>query len=334
MWDDEAWHELTSHAVRAARETGALNFLPLALSYRAAVHVHAGEFDLASTLINESDNMTELTGNSPLGYPSLLLRAWHGEDPRAAELIQGGARDATAWGEGRAIGLGHYLLAILYNGLGRHEDALASAEQAGQHDDLAVVGFSLVELVEAGARSDAPEAAEAALRRLEERADACGTDWILGALARSRALLRDGPDADRLYREAIERSRITVHLARTHLVYGEWLRRENRRADAREQLRTAYEMLRGFGANAFAERARRELQAAGENGSATGGRRTGVTHRAGSPDRRTNRRRKDELRDRRQLFISPRTVEWHLHKVFTKLDVNSRNKLRAALDRA
>ncbi|MFI8438122.1 AAA family ATPase [Streptomyces sp. NPDC079020] len=333
MWDDEAWYELTTYAVRAARATGALNFLPLALAYRAAVHVHAGEFDLASALINESDNITEVTGNSPLGYPSLLLVAWRGE-ARASELIQAGARDAAAWGEGRAIGLSHYLLAVLYNGLGRYQEALTSAERAGEYEDLAVVGFSLAELVEAGARGDALDAAEAALRRLEERAEASGTDWALGVLARSKALLRDGRTADLLYREAIERlerSRVAVDLARAHLVYGEWLRRENRRVDARGQLRTAHDMLRGFGARAFAERARRELLATGES----------VRHRAAdirealttqeaqiarlAAEGRTN----SEIGA--ELFISPRTVEWHLHKVFTKLEVNSRNKLRGAL---
>ncbi|MFJ2374552.1 AAA family ATPase [Streptomyces sp. NPDC087769] len=337
MWDDETWHELTTHAVRAARETGALNFLPLALSYRAAVHVHAGEFDLASALINESDNITEVTGNSPIAYPSLLLVAWRGEDVRASELIQAGARDATTWGEGRAIGLAHYLLAVLHNGLGRYQDALASAERAAEHDDLAVLGFALFELVEAGARSDAPEAAAAALHRLEERADAGDTDWALGILARSRALLCDGRAADLLYREAIERlerSRVAIHLARTHLVYGEWLRRENRRLEAREQLRTAYEMLHGFGASAFAERARRELLATGESirQRAVDVRETLTAQEAQIARLAADGRTNSEIGA--ELFISPRTVEWHLHKVFTKLDVNSRNKLRGALARA
>ncbi|WP_307783366.1 LuxR C-terminal-related transcriptional regulator [Streptomyces sp. MBT53] len=178
------------------------------------------------------------------------------------------------------------MIAVLDNGLGRYEDALARAEQAWEYEELAGFGFTLLELVEAGARSEAPEAAAAALRRFEEQAGAAGTNWALGVMARSRALLGDGQEAELLYRQAIEhlrRSRVAVHLARTHLVYGEWLRRENRRIDAREQLRVAYDMLSGFGA---------------------------------------------------ELFISPRTVEWHLHKVFTKLDVTSRNKLRAAPARA
>ncbi|MEU3072553.1 helix-turn-helix transcriptional regulator [Streptomyces laurentii] len=343
LWDDETWDVLTTRAVRSARAKGALNFLPLALGYRAAAHAHAGEFALASALVDESAALTEATGQSPMAYPSLLLIAWRGDDDRAAELLESAAAWATTWGEGRAIGQKDYLLAVLYNGLGRYQDALARAGHAVEHEDLAVTGFALAELVEAGARGDTPEAAEAAaaaLSRLEVRARAAGTDWALGVLARSAALLAEGPAADRLYREALDhlgRSRVAVHLARTHLVYGEWLRRENRRVDARRHLRTAYEMLRGFGAVAYAERAHRELLATGE----------------------TLRRRTVEVRDPREaltaqeaqiarlaaggmtnseigaeLFISPRTVEWHLRKVFTKLDVNSRNKLHTALTRA
>lgn len=337
MWDDETWHVLTTHAVRAARETGALNFLPLALTYRAAVHVYAGEFDHASTLIDEADSITEATGNSPLGFGALLLVAWRGKDVQAAEVIRATVQDATAWGEGRALGNGNYLLALLYNGLGRYRDALGSAERAGEHEDVGVSGFALVEHVEAGVRSDDPESATAALRRLEERVGADSTDWGLGVLARSQALLSEGKAADLLYREAVERlehSRIAVHLARTHLVYGEWLRRENRRVDARRHLRTAHEMLHGFGALAFAERARRELQATGESvRRRTLDLRESLTAQEVqiarlAADGRTN----SEIGA--ELFISPRTVEWHLHKVFTKLGINSRNKLREAMTHA
>ncbi|GAA1396154.1 LuxR family transcriptional regulator [Kitasatospora putterlickiae] len=338
LWDDEAWHRMTGHAVRAAREAGALNVLPLALGYRAALSVHTGDFDLAAALIDEADTIAEVTGHSPMAYPALLLTAWRGEDVRTAGVIRGAARDATSWGEGRAIGLEHYLVAVLHNGLGRYQDALAHAERAVAHEDLAVHGFALAELVEAAVRADAPERASEALRRLEERAGAAGTDWALGMLARSRALLDDGPGAERLYREALarlERGRIAVHLARAHLVYGEWLRRENRRGDAREQLRTAHELLRGFGAKAFAERARRELLATGETvrpraDDPGGARREALTAQEGqiarlAADGLTN----SEIGA--ELFISPRTVEWHLGKVFTKLDVKSRNRLRAAL---
>ncbi|MGR6921908.1 helix-turn-helix transcriptional regulator [[Actinomadura] parvosata] len=334
IWDDETWHELTTHALQAARETGALNFLPLALTYRAAAHVHAGDFEAAAALIAESDAITEATRNSPLAYASLLLLVWRGSDPGATALVESNVRDATTWGEGRAIGLGHYLNAVLHNGLGRYESALASAQQAGEHEDLGVYGFSLVELVEAAARCDTPEAAAPALRRLEEQAGASGTSWARGVLARSKALLTEGHAADPLYREAIDhlqRSRIAVHLARTHLVYGEWLRRENRRLDARRHLRTAYEMLHRFGARAYAERARRELAATGE---------PVLQSTAEAPQVLTNQEAqiarlaadgKTNSQIGAELFISPRTVEWHLRKVFIKLDVDSRNKLRGAL---
>ncbi|MFJ9123478.1 AAA family ATPase [Streptomyces sp. NPDC102340] len=336
LWDDETWHELTTHAVRTARDTGALNFLPLALGYRAAMHVHAGDFHLASTLIDEADSIMEVTGHSPMSYPAMLLMAWSG-DPRGEAVIQSGIGEASSWSEGRAIGLGHYLLAVLYNGFGRYQDALTHAEQAVEYEDVSVVGFAFAELVEASARSGVLEPAAAALSRLEERAGASGTEWALGVLARSRALLCDGPAADGLYREAIERlerSRVVVQLARTHLLYGEWLRRENRRVAAREHLRTAHEMLQGFGASAYAERARRELLATGEmvrpRSAEVGALREALTAQEGqvaglAADGMTN----SEIGA--ELFLSPRTVEWHLSKVFSKLEVKSRNKLRAAL---
>ena len=331
LWDDEAWHELATRAVRLARETGALAVLPVALVYRAGVHVHAGEFAAASALIEEADAITEATGNAPLSYTSLVLVAWRGEEARALELIEAGIQEATARGEGRAIGLAGYVTAVLYNGLGRYEAALAGAQRACEHEDLGFFGWSLVELVEAGARCGAHEEAAAALQLLEERTRASGTDWALGIQARSRALLSDGRAAESLYREAIERlerSRIAVHLARAHLIYGEWLRRENRRLDAREQLRTAYQMLSQIGAEAFAERARRELLATGESArkrtvetrDVLTAQEAQIARLAG--DGRTN----PEIGA--ELFISPRTVEWHLHKVFTKLDVNSRSELR------
>ena len=334
LWDDEAWDELTTHAVRTARESGALTFLPLALTYRAALHVHTGEFDVAAALVEESDAITKATGASPLEYASLLLVAWRGTDSQALARIQTNAGWATTWGEGRAIGQGHYLVSVLCNGLGRYADALAAAARAVEHDDLAVVGPALAELVEAGTRADDRETAAAALRRLDERATASGTDWALGLLARSRALLSDGEDADPLYREALdrlERSRIAVQLARTHLLYGEWLRRGNRRRDAREHLRTAHDMLRRFGAGAFAERARRELLATGESvrrpaaaaRATLTAQETQIARLAG--DGRTN----SEIGA--QLFISPRTVEWHLRKVFTKLGVDNRKSLRESL---
>jgi DNA-binding CsgD family transcriptional regulator len=334
LWDDDSWHELATRAVQRAREAGVLTVLPLALTYRAAVHVHAGEFTAASELIEEADALTEATGNAPLRYAAMLLAVWRGGEAEASKLFEAYPRDAIARGEGRAISGAAYLAAVLHNGLGRYQAALASARRAAEHEDLGVFGFSLVELVEAAARSDAREVAVAALRQLEERAEAVGTDWALGVLARSRALLSDGRAAELLYREAIDRltrSRIAVHLARAHLLYGEWLRRENRRSDAREQLRDAHQMLDRFGAEAFAERARRELLATGESvRQRTPGTRAVLTAQEAQIARLVgNGLTNPEIGA--ELFISPRTVEWHLHKVYTKLEVSSRNELRGAL---
>src|SRR5262245_18366997 len=332
LCDDEAWYELATRGVTLAREAGAITVLPLDLEYRAAIHIHAGEFAAASALIDEADGITAATGNAPLRYAPLVLAAWRGEEARLVKLIEARARDATAKGEGRAIGMVEYLTAVLHNGLGRYEVALGGAQRACEHDDLCFFGWSLIELVEAGSRSGAEEEAAIALRQLEERTRPTGTDWALGILARSRALLTDGQGADVLYREAIERlgrCRIVVQLARAHLLYGEWLRRENRRMDAREQLRIAYDMLSRIGADAFAERARTELLATGE---------TVRKRTVDSPDVLTAQeamvarlaaqgRTNPEIGA--QLFISSRTAEYHLHKAFGKLGISSRRRPRA-----
>jgi DNA-binding CsgD family transcriptional regulator len=253
------------------------------------------------------------------------------------ELIEAGVQDATARGEGRPITLAEYVTAVLYNGLGRYQDALASAQRACEHDDLGLFGWALIELVEAGVRSDSRDAAGDALRKLEERTRAAGTDWALGIEARSRALLSSADAAEPLYREAIERlgrTRITVHLARAHLLYGEWLRRQNRGLDARDELRAAHDMFSHAGADGFAERARGELWATGERVR----KRTVETRDLLTPqEAQVARLARDGHTNPEigtQLFISPRTVEYHLHKVFTKLDVRSRRELGGALSAA
>lgn len=334
VWDDERWLELSTLAVKLARDAGHLSVLPIALTYRAGVHVHAGEFDAASGLIEEADAMSEATGGAPLWYTSLILAAWRGQEDRALEVIQRGSSDATARGEGRAITLAHYATAVLFDGLGRYVDALAAAQLACAYEDLGLFGWALVELVEAGVRSDHREIASEALRRLEERTQPVATDWALGIQARSRALLSDGDAAEALYREAIERlgrTRIAIHLARARLVYGEWLRREHRRVDAREHLRAAHEMFARMGAAAFAERARRELSATGE----TVRKRTVETLDELTAQEaqvaRLAREGHTNSQIAAQLFLSPRTVEYHLHKVFTKLGISSRAELRGAL---
>ena len=287
LWDDETWGELAAHAVRRAREAGALAVLPVVLQYCAGVHVHAGEFAAAEALIEEADGITAATGNTPVRYTELVLDAWRGDEAETLERIEASVEDATARGEGRVIGLVGYVTAVLYNGLGGYDVALAGAHRGCEHEDLVLYGWSLAELIEAGARTGAVEVAADALQQLEERARAAGTDWALGMLARSRALLSDGESAGPLYREAIERlarSRIVVHLARAHLLYGEWLRREMRRVDAREQLRIAHHMLNRIGADAFAERAPR-APSHGRNGTATHDRHARRPHGAGGASR-------------------------------------------------
>ena len=331
LWDDATWHELTARALGLARELGALAVLPVALTYRAAVHVHEGEFGAAAGLLEEANAITAATGNAPLGYISMMLAAWRGEEPRALDLIEAVVQDATARGGGRELGLARYATAVLHNGLGGYEAALVGARRACEYEDLGFFGWSLAELVEAGARSGASDEASAALRQLAERTSAAGSDWALGIQARSRALLSDGAAADTLYREAIDRlgrSRIAVHLARAHLVYGEWLRREQRRVEAREHLRAAHDMFSRFGAAAFAERARWELQATGE----TVRKRTMDTRDVLTMQEAQVARLAAEGHTNpeigAQLFISPRTAEYHLHKVFSKLGISSRRQLR------
>jgi DNA-binding CsgD family transcriptional regulator len=330
LWDDELWDGLSTRAVRMARNTGALNVLPLALTYRAAVHLHAGEFPAASALIEEADAITEATGNAPVKYWSLVLTAWRGVEADALDLLRWGLENTTERGEGRGIGGWGYATAVLYNGLGRYDAALAGARAGCEYDDLGVFGFCLVELVEAAARNGAHEEAAAALRQLEERTDAAGTNWALGVQAWARALLADDETAEPLYREALERlehTRVGVHLARAHLVFGEWLRRENRRVDAREHLRTAHEMFGRAGALAFADRAGRELSATGETARI----RTDAARDVLTPqETQIARLARDGLSNPEigaQLFISPRTVQYHLRKVFQKLGITSRNQL-------
>ncbi|MEW2510396.1 AAA family ATPase [Streptomyces sp. NPDC046870] len=334
LWDDDGWHELAAGAVRIARAAGALAVLPMALTYQACSQVHAGAFDTAAALIDEATAISKAAGGAPMMHTDLLLAAWRGRETQARDLIETTAAEARVRGEGRVLGLAEHATALLHNGLGRYDTALAAARRACGYEDLGIFGWSLAELVEAAARGGQPEAAGAALEELTARTRASGTEWALGVGACSRALLGDDRAADALYREAIEhfgRSRIAVQRARARLLYGEWLRRRDRRQDSRVHLASAYEAFTRMGAEGLAERARRELLATGETvRKRTAGADAGLTHQEAQIARLAGAGHTNaEIAAR--LFISPRTVEWHLGNVFAKLGVPSRRHLRSAL---
>ena len=261
LWDDESWDVLSSRLVLLARQAGALTVLPIALSARMGLHIFAGELDVVESLVEEVAAVTEVTGSRLPPYGEVALAAWRGREAAATALIETVIGDVTSRGEGMGLTIVQYSTAVLFNGLGRYQEAMDAAEQGAAYpQELAFATWSLVELIEAAVRSGQVVPAADALDRLTSSTRASGTDWALGIEARSRALLEKGDGAEGLYREAIDRlgrTRIRVELARAHLLYGEWLRRENRRLDAREQLRTAHEMLNAMGVEAFAERARR-----------------------------------------------------------------------------
>jgi DNA-binding CsgD family transcriptional regulator/tetratricopeptide (TPR) repeat protein len=306
----------------------------MAGSYRAGVHVHAGQYRAAWTLLEEASAVTHATGATPLVQAKPILAAWQGHEEEALALIENGRRVAAATGQGMALSMIDNAHAVLMNGLGRYEEALAAAERACAHGEHSLYAHVLVELIEAAVRCDQPQSAAEGLARLADRTQASGSDWALGLEARSRALVTPGPAAEPLYQEALQRlarAPVPPYLARAQLVYGEWLRRHNRRLDARRELRAAHDTLSRIGAGAFAERARRELTATGE----TVRRLTVETRDVLTPQEAQVARLAQKGHTNPQigaeLFISPRTVEYHLHKVFTKLGIGSRKELRAAL---
>ena len=334
-WDDHSWDLLSNRHVRRARDAGALGELPLALSLRAYLLFFAGELAAAGSLVEEVQAAIDATGSNLPPFGALGLAALRGREDEAAGLAGTTTEGAEQRGEGVGIGVAAWATAVLDNGLGRYDRALVAAERATAYPaELGIANWGLVELIEAAVRTGSRDLAVDAVRRLAETTTASGTDWALGVEARSRALVSEGGPAERLHRVAIERlgrTRMRADLARAHLLYGEWLRRENRRVDAREQLRIAHDMLTGMGFDGFAERARRELLATGETvrkrSTVTAGELTAQEAQIARLARegRTN----PEIST--QLFISPRTVEWHMRKVFAKLGISSRRELVAAL---
>jgi len=335
LWDDDSWRAMLTRQVRLAREAGALDQLPIMLGALGTAVAWSGDFAAAAALDAEADAVCEVTGSRAAPFTAMMLASLRGSQAEAVPLIEGTIAKATAGGQGIAVAYAHWAAAILANGLGRYADALTAARQASEDTSTLYISmWALPELIEAAAHTGDTSIAGDALTRLAQFTRAGGTDFGLGVEARSRALVSAGETAESLYREAIGRlgrTRLRPELARVHLLYGEWLRRENRRTDAREQLRTAHDMLAAMGAEAFAERARHELLATGETVrqpmaepvSALSAQEAHIARLAA--DGHTN----PEIAA--QLFLSARTVEWHLRKIFTKLGITSRRELRGAL---
>ena len=331
LWDDAGWEALSERHVRIARKAGALGDLPLALTQRIYLHLLAGQLGAAASLVEEIQRATDTTGSDLAPYGAVGLAALRGREAEAVYLIERTRTEVTARGEGIGLSVLDWAAAVLYNGLGRYEEACSAALRvAARPHDLNPSVWVMTEVIEAAVRAGTPELAADTRRRLTAMTRQSGTDWALGLASRSEALLAEGPPAEELYVEAIERlgrTRIAVDLARAHLLYGEWLRRQRRRIDARVELRVAHDLFSNFGMEAFAERARIELLATGERArertvdtlDQLTPQEAQVAHLAAQGH--TNR----EIAA--QLFISPSTVEYHLSKAFRKLDVKSRTQL-------
>jgi DNA-binding CsgD family transcriptional regulator len=336
LWDDEAWEALSARQLELARETGALAVLPIALMSRIGAHLEAGRLTTAAALVHEQEVVTDVTGTRLPSY-RVMLAGLQGHEADVSALIEATTKDLAARGDEHAPTLVHTAGAILFNGLGRYDDALAAARRATSRPwGPDVPSVALVELVEAAVRSGQREEAVDALTRLSASTRAGGTDWALGIEARCYALLNEGEASERLHREAIERlgrTRLRLPLARAHLLYGEWLRRENRRLDAREQLRTAHGMYATMGAEAHAARAARELLATGETVRKRTIEAAGQLTPQEAQIARLAREGLSNPEIGARLFISPRTVQYHLRKVFAKLGIGSRNQLERALRR-
>jgi DNA-binding CsgD family transcriptional regulator/tetratricopeptide (TPR) repeat protein len=330
LWDDDGWKRLADLHLHLVRDTGALSELPIALSHQGQMHVLAGELSLAASVQEALQDATELTGSPLAPYHGVSLAAMRGREVEARQLFDNARGELIGRGEGAGLSFVDRAESVLYNGLGRYEEALAAARRVVGHTDLVTSNWAMPELIEAAVRVGAFELAAETDRNLTDRTSASGTDWALGVAARSHALLEDDAHANDLYVEAIERlarTRIAADLARAHLLYGEWLRRQRHRINARQHLRTAHEMFTGFGMEAFAERARVELRASGE----TARKRTVDTIDQLTPQELQVTRLAAKGSTNReiaaQLFISASTVEYHLHKAFRKLDVKSRTQL-------
>jgi DNA-binding CsgD family transcriptional regulator len=332
LWEFDAARDLAARQVEAARKAGALTILPVVADHLAALHVHAGRFADAAAGLEEAAAARSVSGSAHVEGGTLVLAAWRG-DEQAVKAAGFAAAEASARGDGLQLTIAEGAIAVLNVGLGRHRTALSAAQHALQHDEL-MSGWLLPELIEAAVRSGEANVAEDALERLCRTTGVCGTDYALGMEARCRALLARGRAAEDLHRAAVDRlarTSVVTALARAHLLYGEWLRRERRRAEARAELRVAHEMFASMGADGFARRARRELRAAGERARGLAVQTDGRLTVREMQIARLAARGHTNPEIGAQLFISPRTVEYHLHKVFRKLSVTSRSELIHAL---
>jgi DNA-binding CsgD family transcriptional regulator len=340
LWDNREWNRLSSRYLDLARQSGALTELPLALSTRAMMLLFDGELGAVGSLVDQQLAVTESTDSQLAPYSAMCLAAMRGRRVEAVDLIEATSREGPERGEGISVAVAEWTRAVLHNGYGEYSEAMAAARRALDHQEYpvhrypGVANWAAAELVEAAARSGNTEVAVEATRWLTEMTSSSGTEWARGVEARSRALLAEGDRAGASFREAIgwlEQAGVRAELARCHLLYGEWLRRERRRIDARAQLRTAHQMLETMGMEAFAERARHELMATGE------------TARKRTIPARIDLTAQEALIARLareglsnpdiagRLFISARTVEYHLHKVFAKLGISSRGQLSRVL---
>jgi DNA-binding CsgD family transcriptional regulator len=334
LWDAESAHALAVRLVQSARDTGAVARLQFALNTLAWTHLVAGELTTAAEMIEEDRVIAEATGNPLLGNAQVTLAAWRGREAPASELIEATLLESTEHGLGRTVDFATYASAVLYNGLGRYGAARDAAWQAFKRDQLGYGPFVVPELAEAASRTGDTGVVRATLEWLSERTRVTPTHWALGIEARIRALLSEGEAAEHCYRESIMRlgrTRARAQLARGHLLYGEWLRGERRRVDARAQLRIAHDLLDAMGIEAFAERARRELAATGETARK---RIVDTTLQLTAQEAQIARLARDGLSNPEigaRLFISARTVKYHLSKVFSKLDITSRSQLDRVL---